>query len=198
MPRSVTFAHWFGSLFAIVAVLAVPPTAGAQAREEAADKAASGDKTSVVRTPAPGAVELEAAHVKRYDAALAPVRDHALSAGDAERLRGAFSRISANDDAAARAERDAISDPIARKLVDWFRLRSGIGTADEYGTFLATNSRWPNRQLMTRRMEEAMFGHNLPAPRVKAAFKDRAPSSAAGHAAVQGRLAAQRARARRA
>ncbi len=184
MPRSVTFAHWYVGLFAVLAVLAVPPTAAAQARQEAADKAATGDNTSVVRTPAPGAVELEAAHVKRYDAAIAPVRDHALPAGDAERLRGAFSRISANDDAAARADRDAISDPIARKLVDWFRLRSGIGTVDEYSAFLATNSRWPNRQLMTRRMEEAMFGRNLPAARVQAAFKDRAPASAAGHAAL--------------
>ena len=85
------------------------------------------------------------------------MRTYSLPDGDAEHLKAAFQSLFAGkvDDAAAHEAK--IKDALAKKLVDWYRLRQGHGEAAEYRAFLAQNPDWPSRDLLQRRMEEALF-----------------------------------------
>jgi soluble lytic murein transglycosylase len=58
-------------------------------------------------------------------------------------------------DAATAAS--AYADPVAQKLVTWFRLSApNAGGAAEIGAFMAQNPDWPNQALLERRREEAI------------------------------------------
>ncbi len=46
---------------------------------------------------------------------------------------------------------------MARKLVDWYRLRRGLGTPSEIRAFLDANPAWGDRTTLTQRMEETLF-----------------------------------------
>jgi soluble lytic murein transglycosylase len=59
----------------------------------------------------------------------------------------------------ADAQRAASSyaDPVANKLVTYFRLLApGAATADEITDFMAQNPDWPNQALLERRRQEAI------------------------------------------
>jgi soluble lytic murein transglycosylase len=142
------------------------------------------ESKSVIRTPRAGAHQEEKAHLARYDAAIASVRGHTLSAADAKHLKTAFARIASGDTDAANTERKSITDPIAAKLVDWYRLRSGFGKADEYRRFIADNPAWGSRSLMIRRYEEALFAEGGSAATIKDHFKSNGPVTGAGFAAL--------------
>ncbi|MGE0629456.1 MAG: lytic transglycosylase domain-containing protein [Hyphomicrobiaceae bacterium] len=151
------------------------PAAPAKARPAA---------SRVVATPSPGDAAEEAAHIKRYDAAIAPVRDRTPSAADIDNLKAAIARAAARDDAGSRGARDNISDKPVRKLAEWYRLRAGLGTVTDYRGFLSANPQWPSRSLLKRRMEEILFREGGRSTDIKAIFKEDAPESAAGHAAL--------------
>jgi soluble lytic murein transglycosylase len=156
----------------------------AKASAERRSATETSDSKPVVKTPTAGAHQGETAHLARYDAAIASVRGHAVSSADAKRVKTAFARIAAGDPDAARAERNAITDPVAAKLVDWYRLRSGFGKADEYRRFLADNPAWGSRVLIIRRYEEALFAEGGGAAAIKDHFKSRSPATGAGFAAL--------------
>lgn len=120
----------------------------------------------------------------RYDAAIKPVRDAAVSPDDAKRIKSAIAKIAGADLSGAEAERAAIGDPIARKLVDWHRLNSGVGTVEEYRTFIAANPAWPVTGMMAQRLEEALFTSGGTASAIKSHFKGQPPRTAAGMAAL--------------
>ena len=88
--------------------------------------------SKAIPAPRPGALEAEKAHIARYDKAIAAVRDQSISPADAERLKRHSRASPPRDVAGAKAARDQIEEPIARKLVDWYRLRGGFGEAQEY------------------------------------------------------------------
>ncbi len=126
----------------------------------------------------------EAQHVARYDAAIAAVRDRPVSPADATALREALAAAGGGKPGEARALRDRITDPAARKLVDWYLYRGGYGTAAEVRAFLDANPAWPDRGLLTQRAEEALFASQAPPREVKAFFAGAQPRTAAGHAAL--------------
>ncbi len=167
---------------AIATLLSLGGALDAFAQAPAAAEVAAQDKLSPA--PRPGAFEVEKAHVARYDAAIAAVRDQAISAADGERLKRAFARVAAIDLAGAKAARDEIEQPIARKIVDWYRLRGGLGEASEYREFLAANPAWPNRELLVQRYEETLFTEGGPARAIKDLFRKEPPRTGAGHAAL--------------
>lgn len=134
--------------------------------------------------PKPTPPKQEAAHIARLDEALAPVRNYAPSVEDAKRIKEAVS-------AAAKANmvrfielKGEVQDPVGVKLLDWVRLRFGYGEAAEYRTFLNANPLWPERSLMTQRMEEALFTQGGSASSIKSFFKDAPPQSGIGYAAL--------------
>lgn len=138
-----------------------------------------------VRTAAPSPAEV--AHKARFDATIAPVLAHPLSATDAELIRNAVKAISAGDLARAGTLQGQMTDPVGRKLIDWWRLRGGYGTATEIQMFLDENPAWPDRPLLMRRLEEALFmgvDNAATAAAIVARFANTEPESGSGMAAL--------------
>ena len=135
-------------------------------------------------SPQPGAIEVERAHVARYDAAIAAATAHAVAPADATRLQTVFARTTTRDLNAAKVARDELGDPIARKIADWYRLRSGFGEAQEYRQFMAANQAWPDRNLLTQRLDEAFFTQGGNSAAIKEHYKAEPPRTGTGYAAL--------------
>jgi peptidoglycan lytic transglycosylase len=87
--------------------------------------------------------------------------------------------------AEAKALRDRMGDPAARKLVDWFIFRAGYGTATEIRAFLEANPAWPDRNLLAQRAEEALFNSATASARdIKAFFAGTDARTGVGFAAL--------------
>ncbi len=87
---------------------------------------------------------------------------HALQRGDWER-------------ASELALRDG---PVAVSLVEWYRLRTGQGTAQEVMQFLETHAHWPGLDLLRKRSEQALDGE--PDETILAFFEDQRPQTGLG------------------
>jgi soluble lytic murein transglycosylase len=168
----------------------IPSAAEPQAG--AAKAAAKGERVAA-KGPAGGHAELpkpakpsqsERAYTATLDKAIAPLTSYSLSAGDGQRLREAFKSLGSGDVDAAGAAAAQIADPVARKLVDWYRLRRGYGTAAEYAAFLDANPAWADRTTLTQKLDEALFTQGGASGEIKAHFAKREPSSGVGLAAL--------------
>jgi soluble lytic murein transglycosylase len=186
-------------------VTGVPPTAAVPTGETQtaiATPPAIGDTSAATSQPAPQTLPVtapiaaahrlnlkEADYVAKLDGLLAPTRSLTTSIEDATRVRDAFA--AASNLPTARALRDSISDPVARKLVEWSILRNGGGSIREVRNFLAENPDWPNRDLMVQRAEEYVFTTGGTARDVKAHFAGSEPKTAVGRAALASALLAE-------
>ena len=166
-----------------VAAVGAPAKAPAVAKAPAAALPAV-PTGPMIPAPQPGALAAEQAHIARYDAAIAAVRSQTVTSEDATKLQQAFARITANDANAARALRDEMSDPLARKLADWYRLRAGLGEPQEVRAFLTANPAWASRDILYLRLEEGLFTQGGSARTIKDQFKDEPPHTGAGFAAL--------------
>jgi soluble lytic murein transglycosylase len=135
-------------------------------------------------SPEPQPLALEKDHIAKLDAALKPVRDHAVSASDIERIRGAVEAVKTNNMGRFGELKSTISDAAAQKFVEWVRLKAGFGNPAEYRTFLNENPLWPERGILVQRLEEALFTQGGSAAAIKDAFKDHAPETGIGFAAL--------------
>lgn len=118
------------------------------------------------------------------DKALAPLRDYQISDHTLKVVKTSLAALKKGALTRYEKNRESISDPIARKLLLWAKLHGGYGTAEEYRSFLDRNRLWPARELLTRRMEEALFTQGGSAANIKAVFAKRQPISSAGFAAL--------------
>ena len=174
--------------------------AKAKAKEEAPAVAVTTEPPAKQPTPAaavrlsptPRPMPPEVEHTARYDAATAPVRNHALSAEDAERIRDAVEAVGGGGVTKAKTLRDQVRDPVGRRLVDWYIFRAGYGTPAEVRAFLAANPSWPDRALLNRRAEEDLLDAEVPPADVKAFFAQSPPATAMGMAALAAALAAEK------
>lgn len=134
----------------------------------------------------PAAVRLkeEAAHIAALDAALAPVRTYTPSAEDAARIKEAVSSVAKANMVRFIELKAEITDPVALKLLDWVRLRYGYGDPAEYREFLKANPLWPERSVLTQRMEEQLFTQGGSAASIKQFFKENQPQTGLGLAAL--------------
>jgi soluble lytic murein transglycosylase len=143
--------------------------------------------TAAANSPSPGlagAQSAEAAYLAKLDALIAPVRDLVPSPSDVERVKAALKLIGSKDAAAIRAQRGQISDPAARKLVEWSTLRAGTGEVSEFLAFLQANPAWPERSVLQRRAEEQLLSGGGSSDRIKAFFKSEEPRTGSGMAAL--------------
>lgn len=147
-------------------------------------KANAGGRVASKALLATAIAEREAEHVARYDEAIAPSREHAVSDEDAKRIREAVSAFAADDEAKGRALQNEIADPIGRKLVEWYRLRSGTAEASEIRAFLDANPAWPDRDRLTGKFEELLFKQGGSARAIKEAFAKTEPTTGVGLAAL--------------
>jgi soluble lytic murein transglycosylase len=160
----------------------------ADARPEPGLAPVPGPQPSAAPRPPPEEVR----HNARYDAAIAAVRDHPLSAEDAARTRDAVKAIAAADLARGKPLRDQVRDAAGRKLIDWYLYRGGYGTAAEIRAFMAANPAWPDRERLVQRAEEALFASRASPAEIKAFFADTPPSTGVGLAALASALTADK------
>jgi peptidoglycan lytic transglycosylase len=86
-----------------------------------------------------------------------------------------------------------VSDPVARKLVEWIILRSdrnGAGSA-RYAAFIATNPSWPSLAMFRRRAEALLWVENAKPAQVLSFFKGSPPQSVMGRLVLARALLAQ-------
>ncbi len=86
-----------------------------------------------------------------------------------------------------------ISDPVARKLVEWVILRSDDGDLDfsRYAAFIAANPSWPGIAMLRRRAEATLWEDHGDPQAVIAFFRNEAPLSAKGRFALARALLAR-------
>lgn len=135
-------------------------------------------------SPAPQRSKLEAEHIAKLEAALAPVQAYAPSAEDAKRIKEAVSAASKANMVRFLELKAAVTDPVGIKLLEWVRLRYGYGEAAEFRAFLDNNPLWPDRTMLTQRMEEALFTQGGSASAIKDFFKSTPPQTGIGIAAL--------------
>lgn len=144
---------------------------------------ASGEKSAEIPKPYdPGPAER--AHIARYDEAIRSVHATKISSADASALKEAFAAFAKRKPDEGLAAAKAISDPLAAKLAQWYRLRNGFGQPDEYRAFLDANPAWPDRRLLTERLEEALFTKGGTSTGIRSHFAKRGPDSGVGFAAL--------------
>lgn len=166
--------------FACAAASAEPAKSSTAAR--GSDGAASPATPPGAKSDSPR--DSEAEYVARLDKAIAPLRDYDLSADDIAKVAAAFKAISGTDTAKVADLKAGISDPLAKRLIDWERLRRGNGGAAEYLTFLNENPDWPSRGLLERKMEETLFEEGGDTDVIATYFKSGTPQGAAGMAVL--------------
>jgi soluble lytic murein transglycosylase len=86
-----------------------------------------------------------------------------------------------------------ISDPLAKKLVEWLVLRSDDSTAgfSRYAAFIAVNPSWPSIVTLRRRAEATLWQERTEPGAVLAFFRSDPPRSAKGRFALARALLAQ-------
>jgi soluble lytic murein transglycosylase len=87
----------------------------------------------------------------------------------------------------------AISDPVARKLVEWIILRSDHNGADSkrFLAFIAANPNWPSHVMFRRRAEAMLWVENVKPAQVLAFFDGSPPQSGMGRLVLARALLAQ-------
>jgi soluble lytic murein transglycosylase len=99
---------------------------------------------------------------------------------------------SSGADNATRIEA-TISDPVARKLVEWIILRSDNSRAEStrYAAFIAANPSWPSLAFFRRRAEEMLWIEDAKPTQILSFFNGSPPQSAKGRLVLARALLAQ-------
>ncbi len=86
-----------------------------------------------------------------------------------------------------------ISDPLARKLVEWIVLRSEDGSNDfsRYAAFISANPSWPNIMILRRRAENVLWQERTDPRSVITFFSTEPPHTVKGRFALARALLAQ-------
>jgi soluble lytic murein transglycosylase len=105
---------------------------------------------------------------------------------DVDAVRQAIGFARAGKAEAATSIERGISDPLARKLVEWVILRSDDNGADfaRYNAFITANPGWPSIVTLRRRAEAMLWQERAPSATVRAYFAGTKPLSAKGHFAL--------------
>jgi soluble lytic murein transglycosylase len=142
-----------------------------------------------VTTPAPAMPP----PLLRSTPALAMATSAATSPLDLNALKQAVDLVGkSRSDEAANLE-NSISDPLARKLIEWLVLRSDDTTATfaRYAAFIAANPSWPSIVTLRRRAEAMLWQEHSDPPTVLAFFKTDPPHTAKGKFALARALLSQ-------
>jgi soluble lytic murein transglycosylase len=115
------------------------------------------------------------------------------SAADVARVKTAVGLARQGKTSQATDEQREISDPAARKLVEWAILRSDNNNADfpRYAAFIAANPNWPAAGALRRRAEVLLWAENVEPAKVRAFFAKEPPLTARGRFVLARALIAQ-------
>jgi len=102
----------------------------------------------------------------------------AQTSAEVERFQRATSSMQKGDWRVALATAESVS-PIARDIIEWHRLRAGLGTFQATQSFLERNSDWPGLKLLRRKSEARLTVRSDPDD-VIAFFSTEPPQTGAG------------------
>ena len=104
------------------------------------------------------------------------------SEADVALVKNAIETLRKGGASKATAVAAGISDPVARKLVEWIILRSDHNGADStrYTAFMTANPSWPSLGAFRRRAEAMLWVENAKPARVMSFFDGSPPQSAMG------------------
>jgi soluble lytic murein transglycosylase len=165
------------ALAAVPLPRARPGSSGASARARAAS-GPQGASTGLAKPPAVLPAQAPTPQTSDPDVALVKSAIDSLRSGDADK--------------ATRIE-TTISDPVARKLVEWIVLRSdgnGAGSA-RYTAFIAANPSWPSLAMFRRRAEALLWVEKVKPAQALSFFNGSPPQSAKGRLVLARALLAQ-------
>ena len=122
----------------------------------------------------------------RMTAPFATAATTATSPIDQSAVKQAIDLVRKNRQDEATSVASSITDPVARKLVEWVILRSEDGSSDfaRYHAFISANPSWPSIPLLRRRAEAALWQDHTDPQAVIAFFASDPPRSAKGHFAL--------------
>src|SRR5215470_4400336 len=108
-------------------------------------------------------------------------------------VKQAIEALRKNGASKATAIQAGMSDPVARKLVEWLILRSDHNGADStrYRAFIAANPNWPSPALFRRRTEAMLWVENVKPAQALDFFRDSQPLSGIGRLVLARALIAQ-------
>jgi len=151
-----------------------------QGETSAAANAAGG--ASAVQPPS----SVKSAVSPRLAARFAAAATTATSPLDLSVVKQALDLVRKNRQDEAATVAGSITDPLARKLVEWAILRSEDGSSDfwRYSAFINANPSWPSIALLRRRAEAALWQERTDPQAVIAFFASDPPRSAKGHFAL--------------
>jgi hypothetical protein len=114
-----------------------------------------------------------------------PTAAPAITASDVAAVRDAIGFASRGRPKEATDAQQRITDPTARKLVEWAILRSGNNGADfaRFQSFIAANPSWPNIAMFRRRAEALLWEGHAELATIRALTGDK-PVSAKGRFAL--------------
>ena len=105
---------------------------------------------------------------------------------DVSAVKRAIEMVRSRKQTDASEVKKNISDPVAKKLVEWVILRSDDSGADftRYAAFIAANPNWPSIVTLRRKAEAAAFQEQPSNAQVQAYFSQYPPLSAKGRFAL--------------
>ena len=117
---------------------------------------------------------------------LASATTAATPRADVDAVKQAIGRVRAGRNGEASAIERDISDPLARKLVEWVILRNDDNAADfaRYNDFIAANPGWPSMVTFRRRAEAMLWQERAGSATVRGYFANARPLSAKGRFAL--------------
>jgi soluble lytic murein transglycosylase len=104
------------------------------------------------------------------------------SQADLAAVKQAMDLVRKGKNSAASDVMRAVSDPVARKLIDWAVLRAEDDdfNFDRYDAFIAANPGWPSITQFRRKAEAALWQNAASDPQIRAYFSAQKPVSAKG------------------
>ena len=119
-------------------------------------------------------------------APLPPAASLAISSADLATVKEAIPLARNGKTGQASDLQKGISDPLARKLVEWVLLRSDNNSANysRYADFISANPNWPSIGLLRRRAEAMVWQEQAEPASVRAIFAKEPPRTVKGHLAL--------------
>jgi soluble lytic murein transglycosylase len=143
--------------------------------------------------PSPAPIPAKAIVPPRIAAPFATAPSGATSPLDIAAVKQAIDLVRKSRQDEASAVESSITDPVARKLVEWVILRSEDSSANfsRYNAFIVANPSWPSIPLLRRRAEAVIWQEPLDPQSVIAFFANDPPRSAKGRFALTRALLAR-------
>ena len=153
----------------------------------------SSSASTTVKVWAPGTRENGTGEAQPPSMPLAQAPALHTSEADVALVKNAIDTLRKGGASKATSVAAGISDPVARKLVEWIILRSDHNGADSarYTAFTAANPSWPSLGAFRRRAEAMLWVENAKPARVMSFFDGSSPQSAMGRLVLARALMAQ-------